>query len=277
SGLIEHRRPGHLHGHPGQFPRFRHGGQRSLGDRRRPGRLQLQPGERDGQQLFPDQYLRRTVDVLLRAGRIHLPAGCRCDAQQRRRLPHRRLVLRRRPEHGGGGREHLPGPLHFQGARPLSARRQAMFRNRLTTLLLLALCSVLCIQSGYAQTASSSVQEDFTGAATTNNWYFFNGACLTASSNSSSSSPGSPPGCIAIDSSYYSGEPLVGGYNGSTGPTVTLPDSAGFGALRFTNGCTKEGGNSCGNTSTATGAATNTHTYGGGHHQNGAIISQNAF
>jgi len=152
-----------------------------------------------------------------------------------------------------------------------------MFRNRLTTLLLLALCSVLCIQSGYAQTASSSVQEDFTGAATTNNWYFFNGACLTASSNSSSSSPGSPPGCIAIDSSYYSGEPLVGGYNGSTGPTVTLPDSAGFGALRFTNGCTKEGGNSCGNTSTATGAATNTHTYGGGHHQNGAIISQNAF
>jgi type IV pilus assembly protein PilY1 len=152
-----------------------------------------------------------------------------------------------------------------------------MFRNRALTLLLLVFCSVAPWQIGYAQTSSSSVQEDFTSGSTTNNWYFYNGACLTASSSSSSASPGSPPGCTAIDSSYYSGEPLVGGYNGAAGSAVTLPDPTGYGALRFTNGCTKEGGAACNNGSTASGAATWTHTSGGGHHQNGAIISQNAF
>src|SRR6185437_3724362 len=55
---------------------------------------------------------------------------------------------------------------------------------------------------------------------------------------------------------------LVGGYNGVSGSSETLPDPAGFGALRFTNGCVPDSNNACGS---------------GGKSQNGAIISQNAF
>src|SRR6185312_12941601 len=88
-----------------------------------------------------------------------------------------------------------------------------------------------------------------------NPWYFFNGACLTASSAAATSNPGTPPGCVA--DSYYT-EHLVGGYNGTSGKTVTLPDPAGFGALRFTNGCIPDSSGGCSS---------------GGHSQNGAIIS----
>ena len=44
------------------------------------------------------------------------------------------------------------------------------------------------------------------------------------------------PGCLAVKSSSYNGENLVGGQNGVSGTAQTLPDPVGSGALRFTNG-----------------------------------------
>src|SRR5204862_441554 len=71
-----------------------------------------------------------------------------------------------------------------------------------------------------------------------NPWYFFADACLTASTAAgvqpSGSGNGRLPGCVAIQSTYS--ENLVGGQNGVAGPTQTLPDPNGQGALRFTNG-----------------------------------------
>ena len=79
--------------------------------------------------------------------------------------------------------------------------------------------------------------------STTNSWYFFNGACLTAGSATGVEprppAPGRLPGCTTIASSYYNktaGEVLVGGYNGRSRTPPMLPDPAGNGALRFTNG-----------------------------------------
>lgn len=144
-----------------------------------------------------------------------------------------------------------------------------MLRTRALPLLL-AICSiVLYCGIARAQTSSATVEEDFTGASTSNPWYFYNGACLTASSSSATTNPGTPPGCTK--DSYY-GENLVGGYNGVKGGAVTLPDptptttggvTTSYGALRFTNGCID---------ASNTGSCSN-----GGHSQNGAIISQNAF
>ncbi len=111
--------------------------------------------------------------------------------------------------------------------------------------------------------ATVNVQENFTGTATENPWYYFNGACLTASTTGGTGStnygPGSPPGCTAIESSYYN-QNLVGGYNGTSGTAQTLPDPSGDGALRFTNGCIYDGNCSY-----------------GGKGENGAIISANTF
>ena len=72
-------------------------------------------------------------------------------------------------------------------------------------------------------TAQVLVQDDFTLANDTNSWKTFNGACLTAGDGT-----GSIPKCTGLP--YYGAEALVGGNSG------TLPDPAGFGALRFTNG-----------------------------------------
>jgi len=98
--------------------------------------------------------------------------------------------------------------------------------------------------------AQVTVQENFSGTTTQNSWYSFGGACLTAS-NLTGSQPvsgtgGQIPGCTTIATSYYdsttydsrdAGEVLNGGQNGvSTSTTVTLPDTPGQGALRFTNG-----------------------------------------
>lgn len=130
--------------------------------------------------------------------------------------------------------------------------------SKIFRLLLLSVCAAL--YCGTVLADDTIVKEDFTGTTTTNSWYFFNGACLTASSTKSaaSTSPGSPPGCVG--DSYYSSnfpnEKLVGGFNGKSGSTLTLPDPDGNGALRFTNGCNWNGSN-CNN---------------GGHNQNGAII-----
>ena len=126
-----------------------------------------------------------------------------------------------------------------------------------------ALFAVLALHIIAAQ-ATVNVSENFTGASTENNWYYYGFACLTASStpNTISSNgtvshgPGIPPGCI--NDSVYN-EPLVGGYNGTAGFTQSLPDPPGYGALRFTNGCTDSG------------------CFTGGYNQNGAIISADTF
>ena len=98
---------------------------------------------------------------------------------------------------------------------------------------------------------AQSVTEDFTGTSTTNSWYFFNAACLTAGTAagvqpSPPGGAGTPPGCTAIQSlakpgpgstvGGYGGEALVGGFAGVAGNVNSLPDPAGNGALRFTNG-----------------------------------------
>jgi type IV pilus assembly protein PilY1 len=67
------------------------------------------------------------------------------------------------------------------------------------------------------------IQDNFTGASSAFNWQTFNGACLTAGDNT-----GNIPACFGL--SYFGGEQLVGGTSG------LLPDAAGSGALRFTNG-----------------------------------------
>ena len=104
--------------------------------------------------------------------------------------------------------------------------------SKIFRLLLLSVCAAL--YCGTVLADDTIVKEDFTGTTTTNSWYFFNGACLTASSTKSaaSTSPGSPPGCVG--DSYYSSnfpnEKLVGGFNGKSGSTLTLPDPDGNGA-----------------------------------------------
>ena len=90
---------------------------------------------------------------------------------------------------------------------------------KLRTLILLAAAAVApnCAWS------QAVISEDFTGASSNNSWTPYLGACLTAGDGS-----GTIPACVG--NSYYSGQTQVGGYSG------TLPDPAGNGALRFTNG-----------------------------------------
>ena len=115
-------------------------------------------------------------------------------------------------------------------------------------LLLIVLLAAQGLTDGAP--AQSLFTEDFTKATTNNQWYFSSGACLTAGTNTSTLSPGIPPSCTSINSSYYStawqngnasnpysaAEVQVGGQNGVTGASTTLPDPVGQGALRFTNG-----------------------------------------
>jgi type IV pilus assembly protein PilY1 len=90
------------------------------------------------------------------------------------------------------------------------------------------------------------IQDNFTGPSSSYNWQSFNGACLTAGNGT-----GTIPACFGLP--YYGTEALVGGANGVSGTTVTLPDPNGSGALRFTNG------------------------YPGGYRQNGAVVSNFTF
>ena len=146
-----------------------------------------------------------------------------------------------------------------------------MLRNRLWLFALAVTCMVL---HGAVARANINVSEDFTGTQTDNSWYFFNGACLTASTASADSDPGSPPGCTA-DGAYYklqnSNEVLDGGYNGTASGYVsfgssTALDPVGEGALRFTNGCMNSRNHACYD-----------DPGGGGHSENGAIISADSF
>jgi len=121
----------------------------------------------------------------------------------------------------------------------------------------------LALAASSAARAQTTVSEDFTGTSTTNSWWYFNGACLTAGSALADGSEPKPskagqlPGCVAIGQGgsgpLYYNEPLVGGVNGVNTNTQTLPDPAGQGALRFTNG------------------------WPGGYAQNGAIVSTAPF
>jgi len=121
------------------------------------------------------------------------------------------------------------------------------------------LCALLTARRSDAQTTFS---EDFTGTTTTLSWYYFRGACLTASSAAVGTSPGPLPGCLAVKTLYYNGENLVGGQNGVSGTTQTLPDPAGSGALRFTN---------------ANGTTNNSIGIKYGSDEGGAIISATPF
>src|SRR5438105_10012839 len=100
------------------------------------------------------------------------------------------------------------------------------------------LAALLVVAAPLVAQAQTSVSEDFTGPTTANPWYSFADACLTASAaggvQPSGAGNGQIPGCVAIQSTYN--ENLVGGQNGVAGPTQTLPDPNGQGALRFTNG-----------------------------------------
>ena len=94
---------------------------------------------------------------------------------------------------------------------------------------------------------ATNFNDDFTGKSDNNGWVPYDGACLTAGDGT-----GTIPACVG--SSYYTtSQAWVGGYNG------TLPDPAGNGALRLTNGCT---GTGCSNGS-----------FNFGYHQAGGIIS----
>jgi type IV pilus assembly protein PilY1 len=71
--------------------------------------------------------------------------------------------------------------------------------------------------------AQLQISDNFTGGSSSFNWQSFEGACLTAGNGA-----GNIPACVGLP--YYGGEQLVGGTSG------LLPDAAGSGALRFTNG-----------------------------------------
>jgi len=98
-----------------------------------------------------------------------------------------------------------------------------MFKSLSARLCVAALATFAASVAG----AQTIIQDDFTGAASTFKWKTFNGACLTAGDGS-----GTIPKCYGLP--YYGAEVQVGGNTG------TLPDAAGVGALRFTNG--KPGG-----------------------------------
>lgn len=141
-----------------------------------------------------------------------------------------------------------------------------MRRIHFNPVALAAVLSLLAAIHAPAARAQNTVSEDFTGATTNNSWYYFDGACLTAGTSTSSTNPGQIPSCSSIKSSYYfqqhvSYEPadvaLVGGLNGVTGTSTTIPDPVGSGALRFTNGSCSP--SACG--------------YG----EHGAIVSANTF
>jgi type IV pilus assembly protein PilY1 len=97
-----------------------------------------------------------------------------------------------------------------------------MTRKNFAALLAVP-AGALAMALSWGASAQTTVQDDFTQAHDTNNWKPYNGACLTAGDGT-----GAIPACVGL--AYYGSQALVGGYTG------TLPDPAGNGALRFTNG-----------------------------------------
>lgn len=101
------------------------------------------------------------------------------------------------------------------------------------------------------------IQDNFTGGSATQNWDARTGACLTAGTDAVG--PNKIPACVGLP--YYSGVTLSGGQTG------TLPDTAGNGALRFTNNSNSETGAVVSNftfpSNTGLAVSFSTVTYGG--------------
>ncbi len=104
----------------------------------------------------------------------------------------------------------------------------------------------------FSAQAQLVISDTLTGTSSSYNWKSLNGACLTAGNNSVIPPATSPiiPACVGL--AYYSGKTQVGGVSGR------LPDAAGSGALRLTNGDTQNGGSN-------------------GDNQTGAIVSNFTF
>jgi type IV pilus assembly protein PilY1 len=115
------------------------------------------------------------------------------------------------------------------------------------SLRALVIAAALLICGGVRAQTQLTVSDDFTQASAQNNWATFDGACLTAGDGT-----GTIPKCAGLP--YYKGQMLVGGTGG------TLPDTAGSGALRLTNGFTS-----------------GTSGFMGGYNQAGGIISNFTF
>jgi type IV pilus assembly protein PilY1 len=125
-------------------------------------------------------------------------------------------------------------------------------------LIAVAAAAVCGAQGVSAQTV---ISDKLTGASSQYNWLALNGACLTAGGSTTvthnfdsngnylASTSNPIPACSGL--SYYNNKTLVGGYSG------TIPDQAGQGALRLTNGDTSAGTN--------------------GNNQTGAVISNFTF
>jgi type IV pilus assembly protein PilY1 len=109
-----------------------------------------------------------------------------------------------------------------------------------------ALVAIVVTTLGLHGTAQAQliINDTLTGAASSYNWKALNGACLTAGNGT-----GTIPACSGLP--YYNGKILVGGTSGR------LPDIAGQGALRLTNGDVTSGGN--------------------GNNQTGAVVSNFTF
>jgi type IV pilus assembly protein PilY1 len=114
--------------------------------------------------------------------------------------------------------------------------------------LIAAMALVIALLApGLSLAQVTQFNDKFTGASDNSGWIPYGGACLTAGDGT-----GTIPACVG--SSYYtSNQAWVGGNGG------TLPDPAGSGALRLTNGCS---GSGCG-----------TGNFDNGYHQAGGIIS----
>ncbi len=108
----------------------------------------------------------------------------------------------------------------------------------------LALSAILGFH-GLAAATEQAIQDTLTGASTKFDWVSLNGACLTAGDGT-----GTIPACVGL--AYYNGKTLVGGTSGR------LPDVAGSGALRLTNGDTTTGTNG----NNQTGAVVSNFTFG---------------
>ncbi len=92
------------------------------------------------------------------------------------------------------------------------------------------LAALACLLGVVEGAGAVNIQDDLTQPAASLNWIPLNGACLTAGNNT-----GSVPACVGLP--YYSGDGnrLLGGATG------TLPDTAGNGALRFTDNNNQNG------------------------------------
>ena len=98
--------------------------------------------------------------------------------------------------------------------------------------------------TGTGAHAQVVINDTLTGASSSYQWVPLNGACLTAGNNT-----GTIPACSGL--AYYGTQTQVGGTTGR------LPDVAGSGALRLTNGAVDSGS--------------------GGTNQTGAVVSQFTF